>query len=132
MTIGQKELLLTEINRRFPYGLMVCVRYKELEMNCRVHSVNVWKEKVTVKTEMGLKIRVPLEVVRPYLKRKEKMTWAENAEYQKKVRLIRDYENTLYWCDTPESLEWLDRNGYDYKGLLDMGLALEHDKLYEP
>jgi hypothetical protein len=77
-------------------------------------------------------LRFPLENVRPYLKRKNQMTPQENIEYHRRIKLIRDYENTLYWCDTPESLEWLDQNGYDYKGLLDMGLALEHDKLYEP
>ena len=132
MTDEQKYLLLTEINRRTPYGLTVNVTWKGFELNSQVYKVDVWKEKVIVETSTGLKMRFPLENVRPYLKRKNQMTPQENIEYQRRIKLIRDYENTLYWCDTPESLEWLDRNGYDYKGLLDMGLALEHNKLYEP
>ena len=131
MTGEQKYLLLTEINRRLPYGLTVSVTWKGFELNGLVYKVDVWKEKVTVEVS-GMKLRFPLENVRPYLKRKNQMTPKENIEYQRRIKLIRDYENTLYWCDTPESLEWLDQNGYDYKGLLDMGLALEHDKLYEP
>lgn len=131
MNDEQKHLLLTEINRRTPYGLTVNVTWKGFELNGPVRRVDVWKGTVTVDTFLGLNLKFPLESVRPYLKRKNKMTTQENIEYQKKIKLIRDYENTLYWCDTPESLEWLDRNGYDYKGLLDMGLALEMDKLYE-
>ena len=131
MTNEQKYLLLTEINRRTPYGLTVSVTWKGFELNGQVYKVDVWKEKVIVETSTGLKLKLPLEYVRPYLKRKNQMTKQENIEYQRRIKLIRDYENTLYWCDTPESLEWLDQNGYDYKGLLDMGLALEHNKLYE-
>lgn len=131
MTDEQKYLLLTEINRRTPYGLTVNVTWKGFELNALVYKVDVWKEKVTIEISTGLKLKLPLEYVRPYLKRKNQMTPKENIEYQRRIKLIRDYENTLYWCDTPESLEWLDQNGYDYKGLLDMGLALEHNKLYE-
>ena len=109
MTDEQKYLLLTEINRRTPYGLTVNVTWKGFELNGLVHSVNVWKEKVTIEVS-GMKLRFPLENVRPYLKRKNQMTPQENIEYQRRIKLIRDYENTLYWCDTPESLEWLDHD----------------------
>ena len=59
------------------------------------------------------------------------MTAKEYAEYQRKVKVIQDYERTLYWCDTPESLDWLDENGFDYRGLLDIGLAVDMKELFE-
>jgi hypothetical protein len=73
MTDEQKYLLLTEINRRTPYGLTVSVTWKGFELNGLVYKVDVWKEKVTVEISTGGKFRFPLENVRPYLKRKNRI-----------------------------------------------------------
>ena len=127
MTPEEKKLLMTDLAGRIPHGIMVRCSIGKLELNQVAHALNASTERVRFRR--GLTVSV--ENVRPYLRRKNTMTAKEYIEYQKRIKVIQDYEGTLYWCDTPESLDWLDENGFDYRGLLDLGLAVDMKELFE-
>lgn len=60
------------------------------------------------------------------------MTEEESFEYQKRLKIIQDIERTLHWCNTVESIDWLNAHHFDYrivpstgKTLIESNLALE-------
>ena len=64
-------------------------------------------------------------LIKPYLRPMSSMTAEENIEYQKRVKVIQDIDRTLHWCQTIESVDWLNEHHFDYRGLIEKGFALE-------
>lgn len=122
MTKEDKVLLLKDIFGRVLYGLKV--RYYgetyTLGGNLYLNEASNAFENYPMKMYVD-----DIENVMPFLRSKESMTAAENIEYQKRVKVIQDVERILHWCDTPESIDWLNENHFDYRGLIGKGLALE-------
>ena len=61
----------------------------------------------------------------PYLRPMSSMTEDEISEFQKRLKIIQDVEQALHFCNTVESIDWLNAHHFDYRGLIEMGLALE-------
>ena len=54
------------------------------------------------------------------------------GEYQRKVLIMRDADETLHWLETVDSIDWLNAHHFDFRGLIEKGLALEAPKgMYE-
>lgn len=64
---------------------------------------------------------------RPYFRPMESMTEEEKKKYKKlcieKTITFITWSKTV-WYDTWKSLDWLNKKGFDYRGLIPMGLAL--------
>lgn len=67
---------------------------------------------------------VPIEVIKPYLRPMSSMTEEERKEYDSKRKHICDNYNR-YCFDTIESIDWLNKHYFDYRGLIEMNLALK-------
>lgn len=65
---------------------------------------------------------VPVECVKPYLRPMSSMTEEEEKEFE---------ETLQYTQYTLESYDWLNKNMFDYRGLIEKGLALvAPDEIY--
>lgn len=112
MTNEEKRLLFRDLCVRLPYGVRV-------KLNGRREKSN----KLTI--DWLYTYSRHIEDIKPYLRPMSSMKATENIEYQKRVKVIQDVERTLHWCDTPESIDWLDEHHFDYRGLIGKGLALK-------
>lgn len=130
MTTEEKELLLKDLCARLPYGV-VC-EYTFMDGR---------------KTDMVFKGRhFDYEVIcKPYLRPMESMTLKEESELCKilgcdSINVMYAYANWSVGgsCDMYDFdidfktfgivVEWLNKNKFDYRGLIPKGLALEAPK----
>ena len=114
MTQEDKELLLTDLCARLPYDVYVHIRYKTGEP-CY--------GKLTPR-DIQWFIDSKIENIKPYLRPISSMTDDEKKEYDSKRKHICD-EYNRYCFDTIESIDWLNFHHFDYRGLIEKGLALE-------
>ena len=109
MTQEEKQLLLKDLCARLPYSVKVDVDfyYATKELSCDLIQDLFLDEKS----------------LRPYLRSMSSMTEKEGEEYRtecKKVLLMRYRANSHY-----PVTDWLNGHHFDYRGLIEKGLALE-------
>ena len=110
MTQEDKQLLLKELSTRLPYGVKVDVNFYDAtkELTCDLLRDLFLGEKQ----------------LRPYLRPMSSMTEEEERE----VRILwnEDFADkiSLYHC-YPKTTDFYNKNHLDYRGLIEMGLALE-------
>ena len=103
MTQEEKQLLLQDLCARLPYG----VKYQDrIEGGIHILSLGIIHH---------------YERFIPYLRPMSSMTEEEKEELSK-VALV-DNEGTV--SDIPEYVDWLNAHHFDYRGLIERGLALK-------
>lgn len=111
-----KELLLRDLCGRLPYGIKAS--YYGADEECET-----WDEVDGVAfdyVEIG-QYSLPIERVKPYLFPLSSMTDYQKSDYQ----FI-----TERWMNDPshsisDSIDWLNKNHFDYRGLIPMDLAID-------
>lgn len=111
-----KELLLKDLCGRLPYGIKAS--YYGADEECET-----WDEVDGVAfdyVEIG-QYSLPIERVKPYLFPLSSMTDYQKSDYQ----FI-----TERWMNDPshsisDSIDWLNKNHFDYRGLIEKGLAID-------
>ena len=115
MTQEDKNLFLKDIFGRIPYG--VKCSYLDIEFNDTTYgnleSFDYDEDKDVIFVIDG--IGIYSEHVKPYLFPMSSMTDEQKTEW--------DYID--YYADHHEAVDWLNKNHFDYRGLIDMGLALD-------
>ena len=115
MTQEEKDLLLKDIFGRIPYG--VKCSYLDIEFNKTTHgyleSFEYDDDKDIIFVIDG--IGIYSEHVKPYLFPMSSMTDAQKTEW--------DYID--YYADHHEAVDWLNKNHFDYRGLIEKGLAID-------
>lgn len=115
MTQEEKDLLLKDIFGRIPYG--VKCSYLDFEFNNTTHgyleSFEYDDDKDIIFVIDG--IGIYSEHVKPYLFPMSSMTDAQKTEW--------DYID--YYADHHEAVDWLNKNHFDYRGLIEKGLAID-------
>lgn len=111
MTREEKQLLLKDLCARLPYEVIVKYKSREKEGNVKITSGNIgyvaelgngwWKE------------------CKPYLRPMSSMTEEEENEY----RAINCYEGLF--PHNEDALDYVLSHHFDYRGLIEKGLALE-------
>ena len=111
MTQEEKQLLLIDLCARLPYEVIVKYKSREKEGNVKITSGNIgyvaelsngwWKE------------------CKPYLRPMSSMTEEEENEY----RAINCYEGLF--PHNEDALDYVLSHHFDYRGLIEKGLALE-------
>lgn len=152
MTQEEKQLLLTDLCARARYKVKICVT-----KGVRININGKIKEKNLVDTVYGVifyndepKIVTPqnfsyldrygiynfggwsVERVKPYLRPMSNMTKKEKCEYRNIDS--RSYSCPIDYAHIPASdrINWLNAHHFDYRGLIEKGLALESPKgMYE-
>lgn len=122
----EKQLLLRDLCGRLPYG--VKMRYKDdsgYEVLCQIDTFykDVDGFRCLLRTTGPYGAFQDLNELKPYLRPMSSMTEEEGEEYRtecKKVLIMRYRTNSHY-----PVTDWLNEHHFDYRGLIEKGLALE-------
>jgi hypothetical protein len=125
MTQENKDLLVSDLCCRLPYGVKISVedRVETLEgidMNDYVVGYSSW-------------LSSGVEDVKPYLFPLSSMTDAQKEEYESLcIKETSEYSDLYgiifakdHYYDTIESIDYLYKNHIDVRGLIPMGLAID-------
>ena len=118
----EKNLLLKDLCTRLPYG----VRYRHFTWNDEYGETYIAAQIYSINTDGYVKNchddeTVYIDNVRPYLFPLSSMTEEQKKEYQ---------YITERWMNDPaysisDSIDWLNKNHFDYRGLIEKGLAID-------
>ena len=117
MTQEDKELLLKDLCARLPYGVKI---NENTQGDFTVIGLTTERVFTTCEIE-GCHNDFPIECVKPYLFPLSNMTEKQKNEYQ---------YITERWMYDPaysisDSIDWLNKNHFDYRGLIEKGLAID-------
>lgn len=115
-----KELLLKDLCARLPYKVQASFYGVEEECECWDEVEGIVNDYV----EIG-QYNLPIEAVKPYLFPLSSMTEEEKLEYTKTQWIYQaDYCAPEYF-DGIESYDWLNKHHFDYRELIEKGLAID-------
>lgn len=128
MTKEEKDLLLKDLCARLPYG--VIASYYGAEEECET-----WDkiEGITCNDCVDIgQYSLPVESVKPYLFPLSSMSDEQKKEYyylcfeeERKEWEFGEWITRVYYHNTTESIDWLNKNHFDYRGLISKGLAID-------
>ena len=124
MTQKDKELLLEDICSRLPYGVKCQIQedeYTYIGTLCRIEVDNKNGHLLDfAETISGLDCQVYLSEIKPYLFPLSSMTEEQEEEYNN----LNCYELGCF-PHLEEALDYLIENHFDYRGLIEKGLAID-------
>lgn len=124
MTQEEKELLLKELCSRLAYDLWVKYGGYNYVATGYVHGRILLLPNVFSSAAGPCPL---IEEVRPYLRPMSSMTEEEKKEFQEYVFESDEIGDVV----TLNASDWLNKKMFDYRGLIQMGLALEaHGGMY--
>ena len=119
MTQEEKQLLLVDLCARLPYGVKANSRDGK---------------KIITITPIGIAnfMSGAIDIIKPYLRPMSSMTEEEEKEYERLAnRTIVNSVGFVYF-DATELLDWFNKKMFDFRGLIEKGLALESPEgMYE-
>ena len=127
MTNEENQLLLKDLCARLPYGVF-CVgttyelddygeRYIPVKVKDTLTEIHNYKLE-TASVRLGLISSCKLETVKPYLRPMSSMTEEEEDEWWE-----FDNKNTIVETHS-YSIDWLNAHHFDYRNLIERGLAI--------
>ena len=134
MTQEEKLLLLEDLCARLPYGVKCCydILSGEIKIDTLIciHKVIIGQGIYWDSYFEDCDGDIPLEIVKPYLRPLSSMTEEEREEYGKVCELDTEILANHPMNGEPfpalyNSQDWLNKNMFDYRGLIPKGLALE-------
>ena len=113
MTQEQKDLLLKDLCARLPYGVKVKLGDNPniFELGHRIRFAVMYGDSDKLEDILDI------TNIKPYLFPMSSMTKEQNLEFLSTCRGGNAYHPTY------KSFDWLDKNLFDYRGLIPMGLA---------
>lgn len=124
MTQENKELLLKDLCARLPYNVICKVEFRESGeyKSKNMFLSGIFTDEAYFTTESG---SIYSNEYKPYLFPLSSMTDKEKLEYTKTQWVYQaDYCAPEYF-DGLESYDWLNKNHFDYRGLIEKGLAID-------
>lgn len=118
MTQENKELLLKDLCARLPYNVICQVEFKENgKYNSKVMLLSgIFTDEAYFTTKGG---SIYSNEYKPYLRPMSSMTEEEKLMYE---GLMIGTDNISYMLDV---IDWLNKNHFDYRGLINKGLAID-------
>lgn len=108
-----KELLLKDLCARLPYGVKC---YDEVQKESGIFKTFEYEGFGRIHNGRGLRF---IENIKPYLFPLSSMTEEQKSQYSFFLtRIIDGYDSSLL-------LDWLNKNHFDYRGLIEKGLAID-------
>ena len=119
-----KELLFKDLCERLPYGVIVHYKNKEGESgDVALGTGNIGYVKELGGWWKGCK---------PYLRPMSSMTEEEKETYynlcyeeEREEFEFGEWATRIHYHNTIDSIDWLNANHFDYRGLLEKGLAIK-------
>jgi len=123
MTHEEKELSLMDLSARLPYGVYVKDIINRIKI-CKVYEINPSYFDCIGLVPMSdsyhyQEYSIDIGSIRPYLRPRSSMTEEEKEEYHK----LCDSYYGIYF-DTVDSIDWLTKKKFDYRGMIEKNLAL--------
>ena len=123
-----KELLLKDLCARLPYGVKVEYLYwdegkcEEYPVPMAVYSINAdgYMELIGDVDEGGGHVEITKYL--PYLRPMSSMTEEEENEYK---QFLEDISGYAYSIDCVPQIDWLIKNHFDFRNLIERGLAID-------
>lgn len=135
MTQEYKELLLKDLCARLPYGVF-CNIGLDYPLPLQRLSVNKLDGILLDFYEDGKDYQVYLGEVKPYLFPLSSMTEEQKKEYNTLLTDVPAYQyeygelvTVIESYDNWRSIDYLNANHFDYRGLIDDGLAIDATEL---
>ena len=126
LSIEEKELLLKDLSARLSYNVKVNIIYnKEHGSSDRLRICS--EGCLTLNTDvLGLYIENEI-YLKPYLRPMSSMTEEEHKELKKISNYygFASFEYIHDWAPNYDVIDWLNAHHFDYRNLIDKGLALE-------
>lgn len=118
MTQKDKELLLKDLYARLPYGIKFKADNEEYIRE--IHYIK--DENVYIREYRNLPYWI--DTIKPYLRPMSSMTEEESKDF---AMLQTDFysDGWLYPIAAVNMVDWLNAHHFDYRGLIEKGLALE-------
>ena len=120
MTQEDKELLLKDLCARLPYGVKIELTWWVMDEGTYI---NATLEPDHIEQLLNNEDRIT--EIKPYLFPLSNMTEEQKKEYQ--------YITERWMYDSSysisDSIDWLNKNHFDYRGLIPMGLAIDATNL---
>lgn len=133
MTQQDKDLLLRDLSARLPYGV-ICHIECEITLDSKINAISVppfnYPYKADVHTgTCGLSWE-HIQLAKPYLRPLTSMTDEEREEYRKfsyyGAAGYRDNDfKEMVAVPSYEKIDWLNAHHFDYRGLIERGLAIK-------
>lgn len=115
MSDKDKKLLLIDLSARLPYRQFVLLGEKETVMLCGIDGDEVY---LNIDSDS-----FHVESIKPYLRPMSSMTRDESYELD---HVEERYDN--HYDSIVAQIDWLNSHHFDYRGLIERGLALEAPK----
>ena len=138
----EKELLLQDLSARLPYGVKVKVtpvpseEYNHIFFNAKIVDIDI--DYIGVLSDNGLVLQQDIIKLKPYLFPLSSMTEEQKIECFKgkpleidkygDIAVKDDFYGGCQYTDLEiylEVIDWLNKNHFDYRGLIPMGLAID-------
>ena len=119
MTKENKELLMKDLSSRIPYG--VFVKIDGMSKIVKLTSISCYGE---VGVDDGSNYLYPISEVKPYLFPLSSMTDEQEEEFNN----LNCYELDIF-PHTEKALDYVIKNHFDYRFLIDEGLAIDATEL---
>ena len=121
-----KELLLKDLCARLPY---------KVKVNEAIHGdftlIGLTNERVFTTCEIeGCHNDFPIENIKPYLFPMSSMTKEEQRALDSMCNGVEMMSRLSGLKMFDKAFDWLDKNGFDYRGLIPKGLAIDATGLY--
>ena len=132
MNLAEKQFLTKDICSRLNYSLKCKVAILDSKELYTIIDIDLgqYPDMVMVRVEnsRGSRIECPIEEVKPYLRPMSSMTEEEYKEF-KACHCVYDldYDFQPMMCTVTNEcnmFDWLDKNYFDYRGLIPKGLAI--------
>ena len=126
MNQEDKELLLKDLCARLPY---------KVKVNEAIHGdftlIGLTNERVFTTCEIeGCHNDFPIENIKPYLFPMSSMTEEEQRMLDSMCNGVEMMSRLSGLKMFDKAFDWLDKNGFDYRGLIHKGLAIDATGLY--
>ena len=119
MTQEEKNLVLIDLCGRLPYGVRCSYPYGVSTLQ----SIDLEDMSLTFNSVDDNYYELDRNI-NPYLRPMSSMTEEEQKEYHKTFR-IEAYGHGYVYVESAYSFDWLNAHHFDYRGLIEKGLALE-------
>ena len=139
MTQEEKELLLRDLCARLPYGVKCKVWYNDKTLDIKSTGIDFYTNTVNLDIPGDDNAKVYVDNIKPYLFPLSSMTEEQKIECFKGTDIELDEYNEI-WSTFPISnsdialtnlnnwlkvINWLNKNHFDYRGLIEKGLAID-------
>ena len=122
MTQEDKELLLKDLCARLPYGVRVLDNSHKNYGVSKLINIGIDSSMLIDNETNDTQYYPIIDETRPYLRPMSSMTEEEEIEYE---TIAKPCYNIFYVDDSLKCIDWLNKNHFDYRGLIEKGLAIE-------